>query len=254
MAYIEKRIYAGRYLEIIQYPERPKPSAARRGDRGNVTREVQEALNNRNAIKQLTWYMNANFTSQDTFVTLTHKDPDITEADAKKDITKFIRRANHYCKKHGRPDFKYIYITETTDLEVGIHHHMVCNSLSADEINTLWGNGITESRHLRFKGNGLERLARYFMKEQTAAVKDKTKCKKPRGWSRSQNLVKPRIVRRRLKDIRNPERPPNWKHYNVLAMSVTSDFYMGVYRHIQLEIKPQSESSKHKEDIYEQTQ
>ncbi|MDR2903936.1 MAG: hypothetical protein LBU77_05470 [Clostridiales bacterium] len=226
MPYIEKRIYSGRYLEVMRYylPDQRRPP--NRAPRENPIRKEQEELNNRNSVKNLARRMQANFTEDDLFVTLTYKNKKISEDEAKKQRRNFIKRAQDFCRKSGRPEFKYIIVTETTEKRKGIHHHMVCNSLTMDEVQAIWGQGRTTSSNLEFDVNGLMGLATYLTKEKHD--------KNEKRWSGSKNLTEPVIETKTLGKPPSKNAPKPLKGYRVVEAQLYDNFFTGRSQYITM--------------------
>ena len=203
--YRTKTIKSGPYLESEVYPIWATKAETRIA-RGQVTREAQQKLNSRNALRKLTRLINTNFGSGDLGVTLTYKGeaPDMKQA--QKDIRNYIRRLRDWRRKQGLAELKYIYVveglSEEADLEprqlmLGsepeppdetarhrsgrVHHHLVINDMDRDVVERLWGKGFANCKRLQPDEFGLEKLARYMIKERSSRRRKNNVSPNPDG-------------------------------------------------------------------------
>lgn len=228
---MEKIIISGDYVEIEQYPVSENGKRLGRGDKENPSSESQKKLNEKNARKKLTRLINTNFGKQDLFVTLTHDKP-VSESEGKRELTNFFRRVKDYRKKTVLPELKYIAVTETGEKghrEKGVHHHVICNDMSMDELERIWGKGRIQTSRLYPDENGYEGLARYFLKEG--------KEKNAKRWTQTKNLKKPSVKTRLIKrlNVYKPYKPPKaLGKYKTVHVEITDNSYLGAYRYIQM--------------------
>ena len=145
----------------------------------------QRALNEKRSKRYFEALVKTNFGADDLCVHPTYADENMPadEAEAKKQITNYMRRINHKRKKMGLPNAKYIIITETGAKNGRIHHHVIMDgALDRNEVEKLWGRGICNADRLQpDKKTGLAAILTYLMKD-------------PRGrrrWDPSHNLQKP---------------------------------------------------------------
>lgn len=198
MPYYEQRVQAGRVLEIYRYHSlRRIGMKIPRGKNRNKTTQPQQLRNWINSAKRLTWMVNANFGPGDLYITLTYSGQPPTQAQAAKELAKFIRRVRAYRRKEGLPDLKYITVTESRGSR--LHHHLVMNAMSGDEARKIWqyepdpkkrgslrpiqGHGRAPTDTLDQSGD-YTFLARYLGKENKPGHK---------RWSGSTNLKPPTI-------------------------------------------------------------
>ena len=195
--YREKKVQAGDYMEVSLYPVFAKHKGTRK-KAYRATSEVQKILNKKNAVKQLTYLLNTNFTPEDIRLDLTFKDeflPD-TEEEAWREVNNFFRRIKRNIAKNEMDDLKYIAVLEGNRW----HFHIVCNlgQFTAKQLRAFWGKGYIGVENLEFGEFGLAGLARYMMKN-------------PRGyrsWRSSRNLRQPekreetgRVSQRKVEEV-----------------------------------------------------
>lgn len=191
MPYREKKIYSGDILEIEIYPISKIERKQKRKIKERESKNKQKNLNDKNAKKQLMRLLNTNFTKKDLHVTLTYDKQNLpaNEEEAKKDVTKFIRRLKYHIKKNNLGELKYIAVIEFREQEEGkkeirLHHHLVVNGIvDRDTLEEIWQKGRANADRLKPDEFGLEGLARYISKD-------------PKGnkrWIPSRNLKQPII-------------------------------------------------------------
>lgn len=187
--YRAKTIKSGHVLECEIYPLWNCRSEAQKA-RAATTREAQKNLNAKNARKNLTRKVNANFTEDDLCITLTYKGTVPDEEQARRDIRNYLRRVRDFRKKNGLSELKYIYVIEFEDGEGGrkkkrVHHHVIMSGMDRDTAEKIWGKGWANTRRLQPDEYGLEAIARYIVKEPAGSKR----------WCASRNLVDPQITK-----------------------------------------------------------
>lgn len=190
MPYREKKIYSGNMLEVEIFPITVQERKHSRKRKVKETTCKQKNLNDKNAKKHLIRLLNTNFTDKDLSVTLTYDNKHLpeTEAEARKDVTNFLRRVKHYIKKNKLEELKYIAVIEYKEQQKGkkirIHHHLVINGvIDRDTLENLWKKGRANADRLKSDEFGYEALARYISKDP----------KGNRRWTQSRNLKQPEI-------------------------------------------------------------
>jgi hypothetical protein len=159
--------------------------------RQNSSREAQRILNRKNSIKRCCRLADNNFTSEDCVVGLTY-DPAFglpDEAQARRDIKNYIRRARPVAASHGR-ELKYIYVIEYyagDGRRTQVHHHVLLSGISRDEAESLWHYGRANADRLQPKNGTIEGLIRYILKSPQSG-------KGAKRWQGSLNLKKPRVT------------------------------------------------------------
>ena len=183
----EVKYYCGGYLRVHQFPVR-KSASGKRGKRQNVTSDIQARLNAKNAFHRMADLLHTNFTADDLAVTFSYTDDDMPETvdDAQRNMQNYIRRV----KRRFKSEIKYIYITEQAR-SGRIHHHLVISggNFTRDELEKMWKFGYCNSRRLQFNENGLEGLAKYFVKEPAKKANNKI----IRRWNSSKKLKQPTV-------------------------------------------------------------
>ena len=187
--YALKEITSGKQFEIEIYPEFAKmddvPEAGRKKDNS----KAQKNLNSKNASKYLVRLINANFTRDDIWITLTYSKGNEPESmdEAVRNMQNFIKRVNYQRKKRGLPNAKFIYVTEhSPEAKIRWHHHLIMDGLlDNDTVEKIWKKGKrNQSRRLEPDEYGLAGMAIYVTKE-----KDRKKGEK--RWNSSVGLKKP---------------------------------------------------------------
>ena len=186
MLYRTKETYAGEFLDVEMYPVIDMDHAGH--GRGNRTKEAQKKLNAKNAQKKLARLMNANFGKGDLLVHLTcAKNED--EETAMRQARNFISRLRTRARKAGVA-LKYIYVIETTGENEHMRHHihMVMNGgwIERDDVEKLWGNGLSRVDRYQEQDGGLKGFAMYITNRKSTQEK-----LLKRKWASSKNLIKP---------------------------------------------------------------
>lgn len=245
--YFEKRIYSGKYLEVIRYVlsdyERYKRSFNRCNSK--ESRDAQKKFNRNEAIRKLTRLMNCNFTNKDIHFTITFSEK-LDEKTARKELKNFLERVKYHFKKHDLGEFKYIYAIGEHKKE-GIHFHICMTGLSLDKLLSIWRKskyaGHTTLSHLYFDDvNGLGGLATYFINQELFKNKlgdeDVADHKKRmiRKWTSSKNLVKPKVIKKRIKTLSIKEQPKEIKRYKIMNFENEYNEFMGRRQYVQLKL------------------
>ena len=192
--YKVRKITCGDTVEIEMFPiYRDYKQEAKRAAKVNPTKEAQENVNKRNAIKTAVRQVNANFVKDDYHITLTYRgdEPLPDEKQAQKHMQNYIRRVRHYLNKNGikdkrgRADLKYFYVIEFADgdgRKKRIHHHIIMNAAAPREaLKALWAHGRAGVDELEPEKGSLKGLVLYILKQDA-----KTKITK--RWQASRNL------------------------------------------------------------------
>lgn len=179
----------GDYLDVDLYPVF-QPSGKRR-EKCRPTREAQQRLNHRDAVKRLERLLRLNFRRNDLEADLTYAEPESEEA-AVKDLKKFLRELRRLWRGAGI-DLKYVYTVEVGKQSGRVHFHLVLNEgpISRDEVERMWQHGWANTRRLRFDESGLGGLAAYVAKKGAHRTAEEAHR---RRWSCSRNLERPKPV------------------------------------------------------------
>lgn len=190
-----KTIMSGPILESEIYPVYERRIDTPRADKKNATEDAMKNYNDKMAMKQMVRIINTNFGQDDLYITLTYPDKVLpTEAQARKDMSNYIRRLKAARKKLNLPELKYLYVIEFVSEEeavysrkVRIHHHLIINKMDRDLAEEIWKSAKpkarAESRRLQPDDFGLEGVARYLGKWK----------KGKKRWYSSRNLKKPKV-------------------------------------------------------------
>lgn len=199
----EKMIYHGNYLDVQIYPvftdRRPKGARRRKA---KPTSEVQQKLNERNAVNRIIWLINNNFTTKDYALHLSYNDRYLPHSfeESEWEQKKFLRRLRYALKKIGI-ELKYYAATEESTIEHRFHHHLIVSgNLPINEIAEMWGNGYIQVKPLQFDEKGVANLAAYISREKGAR----------KSVTHSRNLKKPaerqrdgKVSHKTLREIHN---------------------------------------------------
>ncbi len=213
----EKKIISGKLLEVSFYPVYPCGRAVPRRPKEKVSTTAQAKYNRTKAVKKAIRDINANFDTDDLFVTPTYfpENAPQTEEQAERDIRNFIRRIKTkrqaelkrltgLCKAYPenkdykkqlkvlQKPFRFYYRTERTCYKSGNkagksnwHFHLfITGGIDRDTIEDMWPYRINADR-FRPDKFGAEAAARYAAKP---AEKDNERVK----LHHSRNLAEPK--------------------------------------------------------------
>lgn len=192
-AYRTTTTEAGKQIEIDIYPSFNSRHDMPRTKRKRESRPSQKNLNEKRARRYLNNLAAANFGKGDLWGTFTYRageEPESVE-DAERIFGNFIKRINRRRKKQGKPNLRYIYVTEWSDdpkKGIRVHHHMIFSGdCDRDEIEKLWYHGDrTETKRLApDPDTHITGLVNYI-------TKDPKGCKR---WKSSKGLKKPKVTR-----------------------------------------------------------
>lgn len=230
MAYVEKKIYTGKVLEIEKFYDfrNNRGIGERRMPKVILTPEAKAELNERQAEKKLRRLMNTNFTNDCWYLTLNiikeKNEEYATPKEMKKLLEDFQRKCRSFWKKQG-DELKYVSVMAIGSRSAR-HFHLVLSPCSGfeykemrRELQRIWDSvymkkgKVTKSYiHLEnLYGDNYGDLAAYFIK-QTKTTRATIGQKIGNYWNSSKNLKKP-IVKRRVienrrafrQDIRVPK-------------------------------------------------
>lgn len=192
MAYLERRVKAGRVVEVYRYqrPERKKEKGPRQS-KTKPTPERMAAINEELAEQKLRWTLNANFTHNDLHLVLTYERGGRPKPEeARKDLEKFLNGVRKWFKREKRA-LKYVTVTEYK--RKAIHHHIVLPACDIGKLNELWGrvegHGHIHPTPLDITGQ-YGALAHYLIKETAKTFREKKGAYRKR-WNESRNLIHP---------------------------------------------------------------
>lgn len=181
MPYREKRILAGKILDVEIYPISKIEQKKSRSKKKKESRKEQKNLNEKNAKKQFRRIVNNNFTEEDYKIELTYKtefNPETIE-EAHREFKNFIRRVNRKRKKVGLDNVKYVAVIEKRGK---IHHHVIMDGMmDRRTVEDCWGKGRCKLERLQGDEKGFEALANYMMKKPLGKKR----------WVQSRNIIIP---------------------------------------------------------------
>ena len=215
----EQHIRSGKLLEVKFYPVFSDGTEIPRGPKRKTSLKAQKDYNDRQAIKAFVRLINANFDESDLLAHLTYAtgQAPATEADARRDMTNYIRRVKtlrasllkkvreqlrrdpenaelRERKKKLSAPFKYAYGVEVVEYKSGArkgqsnyHFHLFMTGWGGrdrDEAEKLWTKGIRcNCDRFRPRAFGPEAAARYVAKAPAGV----------RRFACSKNMEKPII-------------------------------------------------------------
>ena len=220
MAYVLKKVYAGRTVEIEKYYDfkNNRGIGEKRMPKMELSPEAKLELNERQAEKKLRRLMNANFTNDSWYLTMDCIREDgeeyATKDEMKQMLESFQRKCRAFWKKHGS-ELRYISVMAVGSRSAR-HFHLVlseCSGIDYKEmrkaLQDIWDNvylkGTKKKRsyiHLEnLYGDNYGDLAAYFIKQAKvtmAAVGHKIGNR----WNASKNLKKPVVIKRIIENRR----------------------------------------------------
>ncbi len=178
----EKTYKCGDYSYVHIFPVFA-PSGCNKRRRYKPTSEHQKRLNDKYAQKRLVMLLETNFTGEGYYITPTYKDKylPLTDEQAFKDVSNYIRRIKYRCEKNGVAAPCAVWCTEKPP-KGRYHHHIIIKcGLSRDELDKMWGKGVCNTKLLQFDESGLEGLSKYLPKNPIGKQR----------WHRTRNLKEP---------------------------------------------------------------
>lgn len=196
--YATKEIRAGDLLEVEIYPEftRTQRSEIPPPALKKKNQKAKQNLNDRNSRKRCMRLLEANFTDGDIWATLTYTNPNHPEsmAQAKKNVTNYLKRLNRHRKKMGLSATKYICVTECSEAGRWHHHIALSGDIDLDTVERVWGLGDrNQVRRIARDENGLSGMANYITKDKRKAGKYQ------KSWTASRGLKKPKETKNHYK-------------------------------------------------------
>lgn len=173
----------GEIVEIDAYPMKKTGKGRRAAWR--PTSDVQERVNRRRKMREVSRLVNLNFDRSSWMIVLDYDDgmyPDSMEQ-AKKDVQNFIRRLRSIFRRADAV-LKYVYATERGCETGRTHHHLIISGgVAKDVILAVWRKSKRcFAEHLEFSENGYSDLAVYTAKKQE---------RWERSYTTSKNLIRP---------------------------------------------------------------
>lgn len=193
MAYIERRVYAGKTVEIKRYHTRQQKSKGQPRIRKEPTTEERKEANLRQCEEKLRWKLNENFSENDLLVTLSYSKENgnktRTAEQMKEDKKLFLDELRKKYKAEGRK-MKFVYVAEIGPLG-SRHHHLVLSGIDPKIIKDCWPYGFVDFKYLDNSGN-YKKIASYFIKYSEKTFRTVGKLAGQR-YSCSRNLREPKV-------------------------------------------------------------
>lgn len=152
------------------YSTRSDMKEGSRRKKENKTSEAQKKVNSRQAVKKLTWILNANFDGSCHYVTFSYdkeKRP-AGKDDLRKDVDKLLRFLRRECGK-AEEVFKYVWVAEVGERGAA-HIHMCMNGIDTKILKKTWSKGWITVKPMEDNGQ-YRRLAEYFVKYSEKTMK-----------------------------------------------------------------------------------
>lgn len=205
--YATKEIKAAEQMDIEIYPEFRRGQKEQIPDEAKLKkqRQAQRNLNEKNSRKECERTINANFTDNDIWGTLTYTDDNMPNSmkEAQHDMTLYIGRLNYERRKKGLAKLRYVYVTECSD-KGRWHHHFVCDGdMGLEAVEEKWKKGRrNQVRRLQKDEHGLSGMANYITKQKHPEKKGKEPKpveKYQKAWKASKGLKKPEVKKNHYK-------------------------------------------------------
>jgi len=176
----KKTTKAGNVLEVEVFHSRTVGKRVPRQPNTNETPEDKKQRNLFQARRKLSHLINANFSKNDLFLTLTFRGKQQpTYETAEKALRQFTRAIRTIRKLRGYSPLKYVAVIEDSTRP---HIHMVMSKMNIDEVFDVWEHGKVLSSRLEPNGE-YTGLAYYITKDPKRDHKKR--------WSQSRNLHEP---------------------------------------------------------------
>lgn len=154
-------------MDLFEMADMRERGRKMRGKKINLSSADQVRRNRNRAARTFLQKVHTNFTANDMYLTLTYDlmhRPEDTKA-AKRDFHNFIRRINRRRKKLGLKPVQYMGTLERKG--ENYHFHMIISGgLDRDELENIWGKGLSNASRLRINDQELmQKLCKYILKE-----------------------------------------------------------------------------------------
>ena len=185
-----KTIKSGDYMEAEIFPVVMTERGIRE-ERRKRTPEQIRIVNERNAVKRLERLMHCNFGEGDLMPHLT-MDRTCTFGDMQRTVRMFFQRLRRLAKKRGA-ELRYIYVIETKQEHGQQRHHLhgLINGgwITRDEVEKIWGNGLSRVDRVQEQQTGLRGFARYITRQKSTQER-----LMHRRWGCSKGLKQPTVT------------------------------------------------------------
>ncbi len=193
MAYIERRVYAGKTVEVKRYHTRNQKSKGQPRIRKEPTTEERKEANLRQCEEKLRQKLNENFSENDLLVTLSYRKENgnktRTVEQMREDKRLFLRKLRK-CYRDAGKELKFAYVPEIGPLG-SRHHHIVLSGIDPKIIKDCWPFGFVDFKYLEKSGN-YKKIASYFIKYSEKTFRTVGRLAGQR-YSCSRNLREPKV-------------------------------------------------------------
>ena len=176
LVYRTRTIKSGDMLECITYPVYVQKNRVRAA-REYVTKEAQQNVNRRNAVRRVERLVHANFGKNALIVTCTYRQA-VTEEEGAHQLDLYLQRLRRTAKKQGT-DLKYICVTEVSSTG-RVHHHMILEGIDRETAEKKWAKGFSNARSYQRNDRQFVGIVRYMMKyrstQDAAAAGRRVRC------------------------------------------------------------------------------
>ena len=199
--WIKRKVESGNIVEESIFLAYPKKAWMHKSTAKTKSKKVLE--NFRCRVRNLSRFINSNYSPGDLFVTLTYSrlgysylkskpttqttPRDVAFYAAKEELQLFLARCKYHAQKAGVP-FKAIYITSDIKSSTGHYarvHHLLVNNEATDIVRDCWKHGHTKITPLKNQVDYAP-IAYYFL-EQTRTTEDQN------SFGRTQSVLAPII-------------------------------------------------------------
>lgn len=217
--YIQKTYIMRDTIDIEKYHSgRYGAPGEKRRTKKKLTPEQIKTQNFEQAKRKLKRLINANFSVGDYHCTLTYKKENRpVQAEAKKELSNFLRRLTRDYKKTGH-ELKYIVVTEYE--AKSIHHHIIINRVegTSELMQKHWRLGRVHFTPLDDNGD-YKQLADYLIKETERTFRNPDSANKQR-YTRSRNLIIPEPIKEIITAKTFMKQPKAKKGYYIVPESL----------------------------------
>lgn len=194
MKIVEYRIISGKVIEVrrtlMSVDAERKTRRAPRVAGASSLKKINQ--NEKQAERQLARLINTNFGAGALWLTLKYSDTRLpgTKEDAKKNLSKFLRKVSEKYKKETGKKLKWISCTSNksskTGKETRLHHHVIMNRVSYELLCKYWPQAEISYTLLDGREDHTD-LAKYIIQNASKKANEKK-------WSCSRNLDKPIVT------------------------------------------------------------
>ena len=219
MPYVKKTVSCGKVKFVKKYfaSKHSQKKQEFRSTKSGKTSEAQEKINDKNKVERFSILANANFTTDDYFVTFTYKRENRPNSldEARQEWNKVLRRLRIAYKKECE-ELKYLWCLEHK--KYAWHFHLLANNaVNSKVFRSAWDFGKVHIENL--DNREYHSVGEYMMKEQYIHEDDR-KTKVQRCYGSSRNLFRPEAEVELLEDSNWAETPTEEEEWVLVEDSV----------------------------------